>query len=428
MKKLSILIVLIFISFKLNAQDYPEVVNKLISIADVTVKEIPSRDSLWKAYEVMLLQPLDHLNPYNGKQFKQRIFWFHRNSEVPTTMVTEGYSAGPYMYETTYLTGGNQISVEHRYFGASVPDSLDWHYLTTAQAAADHHRIYEIFHKIYPGKWISTGISKGGQTTIFYKYYYPNDMNVWLPYVAPLNFEQEDSRIHTFLNSVGSKEYRDRILNFQRAVLSQRDEIIPLLKKHAEEKQYTFPISIDSVFEYSVFEYSFSFWQWGNVSCGDIPDAGSSPEKLFNHLVKASSYDYFDSRSMKFFAPFFYQAYTEIGYYNYDTKPFKDLLKAVKTDAASNIIFSPMPENSEFNSQLMNNISNYLLTDGNNMLYIYGGLDTWSSTSVDIGNKTNALKMVLVDGHHQTRINSFKGEDKEKIYKTLSEWLDWEIK
>jgi len=61
------------------------------------------------------------------------------------------------------------------------------------------------------------------------------------------------------------------------------------------------------------------------------------------------------------------------------------------------------------------------------MLYIYGELDTWSASAVNIGTKTNAVKMVKIGGHHRTRINSFEGEEKEKIYTTLENWLNLEI-
>jgi len=103
-------------------------------------------------------------------------------------MITGGYSANRnYLSEPASILGCNQIIVEHRYFGESLPDSLDWSQLTTANAAADHHHIYQLFSQYYQEKWMSSGISKGGQTSIFYKYYYPDDMAVTMPYVAPLN-------------------------------------------------------------------------------------------------------------------------------------------------------------------------------------------------------------------------------------------------
>ncbi len=63
--------------------------------------------------------------------------------------------------------------VEHRYFGESRPDSLYWNLLTVEQAAKDHHKIIETMKMIYDKQWITTGISKGGQTTYIYKYYFP---------------------------------------------------------------------------------------------------------------------------------------------------------------------------------------------------------------------------------------------------------------
>ncbi len=61
------------------------------------------------------------------------------------------------------------------------------------------------------------------------------------------------------------------------------------------------------------------------------------------------------------------------------------------------------------------------------MFYIYGENDTWSATAVNIGDRTNAVKMVKEGGSHRTRISSFDGDEKEKIYSTLENWLDVEI-
>jgi hypothetical protein len=318
--------------------------------------------------------------------------------------------------------------VEHRYFGESKPDSLiGWEYLTTAQAAADHKRVVDLFKSIYKGKWVSTGISKGGQTTIFFKYYYPEAVDVWVPYVAPLNLEQEDKRIFTFLENVGTEECRNKIIDFQRAVLKNRDEILPLLEKHVEEKEYNFELGLSKTLEYNVFEYSFAFWQWGYSSCDDIPEPTVSSDSLFNHLITVSSFDYFDSLSSSYYAPFYYQAYKEIGYYGYETVDFSDLLVDVKDKVASSIFFAPKNVNLDFNENLMLNVNQFINSHGNNMLYIYGENDTWSATAVDIGEKTNAVKMVKEVGNHRTRINSFEEEEKEKIYSTLENWLDVKI-
>ena len=78
----------------------------------------------------------------------------------------------------------------------------------------------QLFEIIYRGKWVSTGISKGGATTIYYRYFYPDDVDVSVPYVAPVNRELEDQRLYSFLETIGSDECREKIRSFQIRVLS----------------------------------------------------------------------------------------------------------------------------------------------------------------------------------------------------------------
>lgn len=424
------LFITIFITnSKYLSQEYlTELNKKLLEIPDIKVNKLQPDSQFSEIYEIFVTQPLDHLNSFNGIKFSQRIYLHHTDFNKPMVMENDGYAIDESRRtELSKILKCNEIIVEHRYFGESVPDSMDWKYLNTAQAAADHNRIVQILKNIYKEKWISTGISKGGQTTIFFKYYYPNAVDVWVPYVAPLNLEQEDNRIHTFLENVGTDDCRNKIEKYQRALLKNRNEILPMLNSYMEEHNYTFPLGLEKTFEYDVMEYSFSFWQWGNLNCDNIPDQDDTPENLFKHLYTASSFDYFDGKSMTYFQPFFYQAYTEIGYYNYETSDFTDLLIDVKDKYASNICFAPQNAELNFNKKLMENINSYIYNYGNNMLYIYGGNDTWSATSVNIGPNTNAVKMIKKGGNHRTRINSFIGDEKEKIYSTLEKWLNIKI-
>lgn len=424
------LFITIFITnSKYLSQEYlTELNKKLLEIPDIKVNKLQPDSQFSEIYEIFVTQPLDHLNSFNGIKFSQRIYLHHTDFNKPMVMENDGYAIDESRRtELSKILKCNEIIVEHRYFGESVPDSMDWKYLNTAQAAADHNRIVQILKNIYKEKWISTGISKGGQTTIFFKYYYPNAVDVWVPYVAPLNLEQEDNRIHTFLENVGTDDCRNKIEKYQRALLKNRNEILPMLNSYMEEHNYTFPLGLEKTFEYDVMEYSFSFWQWGNLNCDNIPDQDDTPENLFKHLYTTSPFDYFDGKSMTYFQPFFYQAYTEIGYYNYETSDFTDLLIDVKDKYASNICFAPQNAELNFNKKLMENINSYIYNYGNNMLYIYGGNDTWSATSVNIGPNTNAVKMIKKGGNHRTRINSFIGDEKEKIYSTLEKWLNIKI-
>jgi len=403
-----------------------ELFNKLKSFNEIVeIKEVGKDSSVSESYEVYILQPLDHNNPA-GPKFKQRIFISHKDENLPVVFVTEGYSArGNRPYELTRLLNANQIVVEHRYFGNSVPENKDWQFLNIKQSADDYHRIVKLFKQIYVGKWISTGISKGGQTTLFYKRFYPNDVDVAVPYVAPVNVAQEDPRIYIFLNSVGTEECRNKMTQFQRAFLSRRDEIMPMLMREAETNNTRFFLDWDELYEFWVFEYSFAFWQWGSATCEEIPLPDEPAEFLFEHMKKANSYDYFMENTVNQFGPFYVQAYNEIGFYGYDLSPFKDLLIAVK-DGSSKIL---VPKDAEinFDCSVMHDINTWLQKHGNNILYIYGGNDTWSATAIQLTGETNAVKMVKKKGNHGTRIYHFEGEEKEKIYSTLEDWLNLKI-
>ena len=160
---------------------------------------------------------------------------------------TEGYSAGRFgVAELTRILDGNQIVVEHRYFGRSVPKKMDWKYLTVKNSTEDLHRIVTTLKQIYKGKWVSSGSSKGGQTTLFYKTFYPNDVDASVPYVAPLNLSAEDPRIYMFLKNVGDAECRRKIKEFQIALLKREDEILPMVKERADKRKLVFSMGIEA--------------------------------------------------------------------------------------------------------------------------------------------------------------------------------------
>jgi hypothetical protein len=416
---------LLFVTSSCFPQAESALLKKLKSFNEISdITPIAHDSTFSEAYEMMIEQPVDHKNP-GGEKFKQRIYLSHKDEAKPVVFGIEGYAAERnYPFEMTKILNANQIFVEHRYFGKSIPANKDWKYLNIKQAAADHHTVVELFKKIYNGKWISTGISKGGQTTLFFKRFYPNDVDVAVPYVAPVNLAQEDPRIYMFLNSVGTEECRNKIFAFQRAFLTKRDEIKSLLINDCEKKQIRLAWDYDFVLEYMTLEYSFSFWQWGS-KCEDIPPSEASAQELYDHMIKANPIYFFTQKALDDFGPFYVQAYNEIGYYGYDLSPFKDLLKVIKE--GSNIFQVPKDAPVNYDCSVMQDINTWLQKHGNNILYIYGGNDTWSATSIQLTGLTNAVKMVKKGGSHATRIFSFTGDEKEKIYSTLENWLNLKI-
>ena len=80
-------------------------------------------------------------------------------------------------------------------------------------------------------------------------------------------------------------------------------------------------------------------------------------------------------------------------------------------------------ENTPFNTKQMQDINQWLQTDAENILFIYGGLDPWSATAVDLKKNTKCLKYVKGDMDHKCRIASFEILTREAIVKHLKAWL-----
>jgi hypothetical protein len=374
-------------------------------------------------YEIMFDQPIDHNNPEMGS-FQQRIFVSHVDENLPVVLVTEGYSAkNYYTSEPAHLLKCNQIIAEHRYFGESVPDSIQWEYLTTWQAASDHHRIIEKFSEFYRDKWITTGISKGGQTVMFHSFYYPDDADVRIPYVAPLNNDTEDTRVYEFLENVGSRACRNRIRRFQKYALKHQNELLPAFIELSEKKNYTYTLvgGTKKAFEYCVLEYSFAFWQWGYISCSGIPGRRSTPQEIIEHMNRVAGFDYFADKFILEYQPFFYQAYTEMGYYGYDLGSFNHQLRHVTNPGFE----FTLPDNTEitFNKELLSDLDHYIRNEAENFIFIYGEYDTWSATAVELSGNTNSRIFYKESGSHRTRLKNMPLEQQEEILHVLEEFL-----
>lgn len=401
---------------------------RLATLDAAGIKEIKA-DSVFKsAYELMITQPVDHNAP-EGPKFHQQVFLSYVGPEAPVVVITEGYSARRnYTSELASLLKCNQIIIEHRYFDESTPDSIDWKYLTTWQAATDQHRIIEMFKPLFSGKWITAGISKGGQTVMFHSYYYPDDVDVRVPYVGPLNFGPEDSRMKEFLENVGTTECREKVFSFQQLALKKSDILYPMLEKLSQEKHWTFERvgGMKKAYEMTVLEYEFAFWQWG-ASCDEIPLNGSDDE-IFSYLAKTGDFSYFEDHSIKYYEPFFYQAMTEIGYYGYQFDRFKGLLHYAADDGKPEFIFSaPQNVELEYNYEFAKQVDDYLKTKARHFIFIYGENDPWSASAAVIDGNKECIKVVREGGAHSTRIKTLSDEQKSLVLNKLEEWLNVDL-
>lgn len=425
MKKLQFLFILFLVTLNSFAQNIEDFLKSQPMVK--SVEAFPGNSFFNETLKIMVRQPLDHSDTTKGF-FLQRIFVGDKGKTNPVLLITEGYGADRgasprFINELSPMLNSNQVFVEHRYFGESWPDSINWDYLTVANVAEDHHAIVELFKKYYSGKWINTGISKGGQTAVYHRTYFPDDVDVTVAYVGPLNFGVEDGRHEPFIREVpGTPELRKKILDYQLAVLKNRDKIMPLLDKYIAEKGYTFRIPHNEVLDYCVLEYSFALWQWGRFT-NEVPAANASADALFKHLIKVSDPSYFAIEGMESIRSFFVQAARELGYYGYDTKPFKKYLSIKSAKGYIYRIFLPEDLKINYEKETALEVKKFIRKTDADILFIYGEYDPWSASGFVVPDKPNFLKIVKPGGSHSTRIKNLPPEQQEQVKEKMESWL-----
>ena len=377
-------------------------------------------------YVTYFTQPLDHRHPEKGS-FRQRVIVSHVGFDRPTVIVTEGYGAAyalrsQYHEELSKLLNANMIFVEYRYFLESTPEPKDWQYLTAENSADDLHAITTAFKNIYPGKWIATGISKGGQTTLLYRTFYPDDVDISVPYVAPLCYGVEDGRHEPFLYKVSTPENRKIIEDFQLEALKRKATLLPRFEKYCTEKNYSFRAPIEEIYDYSVLEYSFALWQWG-TPISSIPVTTASDDEIFSHLLAISEPGYFTADSPN--ASFFVQAARELGYYGYDVQPFKQHLSIQSSEGYLHRLMLPEElKDMPFDKTLSKKITKFLKKQDPKMIFIYGQNDPWTAAGVTwLKNKKNIHVFIQPNGSHLARINTLPEAEKAEVMELINEWL-----
>ena len=424
------LVMLLIMPLQAMAAELGEAGKRLAALPGVSKVEALKTTLFPEKYVFFIRQQLDAKDASKG-YFEQRVVLCHRGFDRPTVLVTEGYNARyamreNYMDELSKLFETNVITVEYRYFDQSMPKPCNWDYMTVENSLYDLHNVNQTLHAMYKGKWISTGISKGGQTTMFYRAYFPNDVDISVPYVAPLNKSVEDGRHEKFLQyEVSTKENRQKVLDLQLLLFKRKTALLPMLEQYCKDQKFTFNVPIAEIFDFIVMEYSFAFWQWGD-DLAKIPTSKATDKELFDYLMRISEPGYFSNQNPNF--PFNYQAARELGYYGYYTEPFKKYLSIKSAKGYLKRLMVPKgQEDVQFSPVLYNNTVDFLTKNDPKMVYIYGDIDPWSASGVYglpfTKNKKNIHVYMCKGGSHRTRINSFPEPTRQEIIQLISNWL-----
>ncbi|HAA23605.1 MAG TPA: hypothetical protein DCP28_34350, partial [Cytophagales bacterium] len=356
--------------------------SSFLSIAGVESSELVDD----RTFHLRYRQWINHQDTSQGT-FLQSLYLRHWSPEVPVLLNTEGYFTNHQQSqsELSELFSANYMAVEHRYFGESVPEGPEYEFLNVEQAAYDLHRIREAFREMYPQAWISTGVSKGGINALCYKYYFPEDVAATVAYAAPFSLHFPDDRsVGYTLQVEQSHDCIATMRNFQVEILRRKEAMLLLLAEYLEDLSSQYPYDPEQLLQRLVLGFRWSFWtNHSQYTCDDFPALTASDQSLFNWLVDVAPIGFYAFNNSQPFLPYYYQAATELGDFAPETHHLApywvgDIQSVSPTHYFLPRIGSSLP----FSNEHILEIVDWLENEGEQVIYLYGEDDLWTSGAV----------------------------------------------
>lgn len=386
----------------------------------------------YQVYELEIRQPVNHHRPH-GPSFEQHLELYQRDLAAPMVMYVSGYFNYTFLSpRLTYLSaaaaivGGNQISVESRFYGDSVPHPTLWRYLTAWQEAADEHHVVQVFRRLYRARWLITGVSKGGETAIFHDYYFPHDFAGTFAWSAPSITDTFSRSYDHFLASVGTAACRKALLNAQVRALRHRKAFEARLAAEARAAHGTFKDwagGLDEDFEITILETPFVFWQYGG-DCSAIPGPQATLQKLYHWYDVVAQWLASDDQESAPYFPYNYQAGTQLGYPILDQRAelgsllhFPLSAQNPEQDMPPGIPVRPLSQ------RLMRAVHQWVLTRGSHLLFLYGQEDPWSAERFILGSGTrDSASFTIPGGNHVSPYTDLPAAQRKALVRVLRTW------
>ena len=391
-------------------------------------------------YKVNIPMLIDHNDLSKGTYLNRILVGFNDKSSA-VVMESGPYGFYPFQEKVTYKTeltellNANQIIVEHRYFGKSIPDSTSFHYLTYKQVSDDFHYIRKTLNAIFPDKWLATGHSKGGDAVFAYKYYYPEDVDATVAYGISTTLEAEDSRFQNFIIEKRKTEDGRKIFQDQLYLLKNKKRLLPAFVNFNNQVQKLLNINYgaydaETMYDYSVLDFEVLFWQsYGNYEIfkkqlesnnKELLENGITPDPSLKTLQDKLVY-FLDLSSLdKRYRAHYYQAFTEGGYYGYDEKPFLKYLKNKKYPlsifAAQKTVFDPAFRVAQ---------QEWAATKMEHFMLVIADTDPWGiCCPIQFPADKDNHKLILKNSDHSAHLKDFDEVTRIAAIQKLKSWIN----
>ncbi|SEG59005.1 PS-10 peptidase S37 [Thermomonospora echinospora] len=408
-----------------------DIVERLNAIPGMKVLwERPSGAADYRFFLLSYRQPADHRKPGTGT-FEQRFTLLHKDTGRPMVLHTTGYNLRETASrsEPTQLLEGNQISVEQRFFTPSRPQPADWSDLTIWQAATDHHRLVKALKPVYSAKWVSTGASKGGMTSIYHRRFYPADVDATVSYVAPNDVvNSEDKAYDRFFEKVGSDpSCRNALKDVQHEVLERRAEFVPRYEAYAKENGFTFGNlgNADRALEATVLDVEWAFWQYSlEADCAQVPSANASTDTLWDFVDSVAGFSFYTDQGLAPYLPYYFQAGTQLGWPEPKFRYLKDVRNYPEIYRPRAFMPADLRAQMRFNPVVMADIDRWVRSHGNRLMFLYGGNDPWGAEPFRLGRGTRDSLWYEVPGlnHSAQLIRALPAGQREQAIAALRRW------
>jgi hypothetical protein len=404
-----------------------DILAELQAIPGMAVEEQPTMLEGYRFFILEYQQPVDHHDPASP-MFAQRMTLLHRDYAAPMVVQNSGYfvSTRGNRSQITQIIEGNQLSMEYRFFTPSRPEPADWSKLTIEQAASDQHRITEVLkQRLYQGKWLTTGASKGGMTSLFHRRFFPADVDATVAFVAPIDYPEDavqspTNRYIVFLDNVGTDPTcRQRLKDFQNLALARRDAMKTRMRQVAS---FTEILGEDRALEFAVEELPFIFWQYGSQSrCSAIPNSTATDAAVFKFLDDTVSVGAYGDADLTAFLPYYHQSATQLGYPIDDESYLVGLLHPGE-DTARAYIPTTIPTGAYDDGAAMRDVQAWLGSSAERVMLIYGQYDPWSAGAAEIGTSQDSFKFIAPAGNHGSSIATLASADSDLATATVMRW------
>ena len=408
--------------------------------------------NIGQAYYFNYIQPVDHSDPSKGT-FKQQVVLSFVAKDAHTILHTQGYSlvgdwdknhnrmdsirAPHFLWalSTDYGAKGfdlNCVQVEYRYHGFSLPqgDVNRFNYLTAWQQSQDLHAIVTDLKKALitgNGKWLSTGVSKNGVTTAQYAFfdemYGWNDIDVYVPFVAPITPVELDLRVGTYMLTESSKDVQadlkkayEKLVNDQEIAEATTAAYITKYEQRTSTK-----VPSDSMFLYTlggVMDNLFKVQSYGDIATWKkfIPNEKSKTEDYVTFFMMNDK----DDRIYRKVAaargprgplavredPFTVQTAIDQGASELDYTWFLEGKLLTDSDKAylKNIMENAKKSKvMELQVELLKNLD----TTEKKLIFVYGENDPWTGAAIPDPTNPNVKKYMVPNGTHTDNFEEY---------------------